>query len=221
MTSIASGFDSAPVMRWIVGIDEVGRGALAGPVTVAAVALAVDRHGRILAPSFRTLKDSKKLTAAQRERLAKGLRRHPRVRFSVARVYPRGIERMNISAAANRAARKAFERLRAGSRFPKGTVIYLDGGLFLGDKTTQKRNFRTAKTVIKGDERFPAVAAASIIAKVARDRFMAQLATKFPAYGFELHKGYGTAAHRRAIEAVGPCAMHRLTFLGNRSTINR
>ena len=78
-----------------------------------------------------------------------------------------------------------------------------------------------AKTVIKGDEKFPAVAAASIIAKVSRDRFMTRLARRYPAYGFEVHKGYGTAVHRRAIKKYGPCDAHRLTFLGKRPIIDR
>lgn len=209
-------------MKWVIGLDEVGRGALAGPVTIAAVALATDTRGQALHTPFRTLKDSKKLTPAARERWAQALRTHPHVRFAVARVYPRGIERLNISAAANRAALHALQSLlKNDEKLPAGIPIYLDGGLFLGNKIKQKRAFPTAQTIIKGDEKIPAVAAASIIAKVARDRFMARLARRHPAYGFEIHKGYGTAGHRRAIRIVGPCDAHRLTFLGKASTMNR
>ncbi len=206
-------------MKWIVGIDEVGRGALAGPVTVAAVAIAVDGRGRIIPREFRALRDSKQLSPATRERWAEALRRHPHVRFALARVYPRGIERMNISAAANRAARRAFDRLGKEKRLSGIAAIHLDGGLFLGDRSRQRRDIPRAMTVVRADERFPAVAAASIIAKVARDRFMTRLAVRFPAYGFDVHKGYGTAAHRRAIAGAGPCVMHRLTFLKNNATI--
>jgi ribonuclease HII len=207
-------------MKWVIGIDEVGRGALAGPVTVAAAAFATDGKGRALHAPFRSLKDSKKLSPSQRERWARELRRHPQVQFVVARIYPRKIERLNISGAANHAALQAFSRLSCDRRFSARTPIYLDGGLFLGSKAIQKGSYKKAKTVIKGDETVPAVAAASIIAKVSRDGFMARLDKKHPGYGFAIHKGYGTAAHRRAIAAAGPCAAHRLTFLKKSGTMN-
>ena len=202
---------------WVIGIDEVGRGALAGPVTVAAAILPAN--------SFHSLKDSKKLSAAQREFFAKELAGRTGVRSAVARVYPRGIERLNISAAANLAAARSLSRLLKDHKLPAGTSIYLDGGLYLGSKVRQqdavKNGHMRAKTVIKADEKFPAVAAASIIAKVSRDRFMTRLARRYPAYGFEVHKGYGTAVHRRAIKKFGPCDAHRLTFLGKRPIIDR
>ena len=104
-----------------------------------------------------------------------------------------------------------------------GTEIYLDGGLFLGSRAAQEGSVKSvrAKTVIKADENIPAVAAASIIAKVSRDAFMRRLAGRYPAYGFEIHKGYGTAAHLRAIKKNGPCDAHRLTFLTKRPKIGR
>jgi ribonuclease HII len=149
------------------------------------------------------------------------------VRFAVARVYPRGIERTNISAAANSAALKAFSRLLKKYKLPARTSVFLDGGLYLGNKAQQQKLSEArgavrinAKTVIKADEKFPAVAAASIIAKVSRDGYMRQLAKKYPQYGFDIHKGYGTAAHLRAIKRGGPCAAHRLTFLGKRPKMN-
>jgi ribonuclease HII len=210
-------------MRWVVGIDEVGRGALAGPVTVAAAMLAVDARGRVAHNPFRKLKDSKKLSVAEREFWARELAGNAGVRFAVARVYPRGIEKLNISGAANRAALRAFSRLAAVYGLPATTSVFLDGGLFLGNRARQEGQAKTvrAATVIKGDEKIPAVAAASIIAKVSRDAFMRRLAKKHPAYGFDVHKGYGTAAHRRAIRKNGPCDAHRLTFLGKPLTMNR
>lgn len=210
---------------WIVGIDEVGRGALAGPVTVAAAMLALDTHGRIAHAPFRSLKDSKKLSVAQREFLAKEFRNSAGVHFAVARVSPRGIERTNISAAANRAAQSAFSRLLKNYKFSSRTPVYLDGGLYLGSKVRQQTLVSAqviiAKTVIKADEKIPAVAAASIIAKVSRDAYMRRLARKYPRYGFDIHKGYGTAVHLRAIKKNGPCDVHRLTFLSNRPKINK
>jgi ribonuclease HII len=211
--------------EWIVGIDEVGRGALAGPVTVAVAMLALDDRGRIAYVPFRALKDSKKLTARQREFWAKELRRNANVRFAVARVYPRGIERTNISAAANRAAQSAFSRLFKKYKFPSRVSVFLDGGLYLGSKDRQQAlvaaKIIDAQTVIKADEKIPAVAAASIIAKVSRDAYMRRLIKRYPYYGFAIHKGYGTALHRRAIKKYGPCDVHRLTFLSNRPKINK
>lgn len=207
----------------MVGIDEVGRGALAGPVTVTAVMITTDVHGRVVHPPFRSLKDSKKLTTAQRAFWAKQLRGDSGVRFAIARVYPRGIERMNISTAANLAAARALSRLLKKYKPHANMPIYLDGGLFLISRSRQNDNAKriNAKTIIKADETIPVVAAASIIAKVSRDKFMAHLAKRYPAYGFEIHKGYGTAAHLRAIKKIGPCEAHRLTFLTKRPIIVR
>jgi ribonuclease HII len=117
---------------------------------------------------------------------------------------------MNISSAANLAALRACDTLikSHGPRI-KNVRIFLDGGLFLG-RGAQPAN---AKTVVKGDEKIPAVAAASVIAKVARDRFMVRLAKKYPAYGFDAHKGYGTKAHYGALRHDGPSPAHRLTFI--------
>jgi ribonuclease HII len=215
-------------MRWVIGIDEVGRGALAGPVAVAAAMLALDAHGHVAHTAFRSLKDSKKLSAAQREFWAKELRNNTNVHFAIARVYPRGIEHTNISAAANRAAQSAFSRLLKKYKFSPQTPIFLDGGLYLGSKARQQRfsvargaEKINAKTVIKADEKIPAVAAASIIAKVSRDGYMRRLAKKYPRYGFDLHKGYGTVVHLRAVKKYGPSIVHRLTFLGKRPKINK
>jgi ribonuclease HII len=210
-------------MKWIVGIDEVGRGALAGPVTVAAAMLAIDANGRVAHAPFRSLKDSKKLSPAQREDWARRFRANSGLRFAIARVYPRGIERLNISAAANLAASRAFSRLLKDHKLPARTEVYLDGGLFLGSKLRQQKAWTAIRvqTLVKADEKIPAVAAASIIAKVSRDRFMTRLAKQYPEYSFDIHKGYGTAVHLRALRKNGLCAPHRLTFLTKQPTINR
>src|SRR5579872_4833013 len=117
-------------MKWTVGIDEVGRGALAGPVFVAAAAIRYP--AKIANRSLGKLKDSKKLSPKRREAWFVYLKDHPAVRFSIARVYPREIERRNISRAANIAAERAFLRLRTAHALPTDTDIYLDGGLFVG-----------------------------------------------------------------------------------------
>ena len=215
---------------YVIGIDEVGRGALAGPVVVAA-ALVPARRGAWLGAravrGFGRLKDSKKLTPRQREawvsyfKNISGAGMARGVRFAAARIYPRGIERLNISGAANRAAARTLAAL--GKKYGIDTAktpIFLDGGLFLGSRELQARAFPRAKTVVKGDEKIPAIAAASIVAKVARDRFMVKLARRYPAYSFEVHKGYGTAAHRAALKKSGPCEAHRLTFLAGKPMMN-
>lgn len=193
----------------MVGIDEVGRGALAGPVVVAAVSMP---HGsRVMGHGLGKLRDSKKLSAKQRGAWFEYFENHLKIEYALARVYPRQIEKRNISRAANLAAQRAFGRLLArdhGSRV-KGQV-YLDGGLFLGNGEQPKN----ARTMVRGDEKIKAIVAASIIAKVSRDRGMVRLAKEYPQYGFEVHKGYGTRRHMREIKRHGPSEAHRLTFLG-------
>lgn len=206
---------------YVIGIDEVGRGALAGPVVVAAMLLPMRSAALIKKAKLGILKDSKKLTALQREAWVKYFKRHAGVDFVIARVYPRGIERMNISAAANRAAEKAFVRLTKKHGASAMNHVFLDGGLFLGSRTGQRDRYKRAKTVIKADETIAAVAAASIVAKVARDRFMVKLAARYPHYQFAVHKGYGTAVHRTALSKYGPCKAHRLTFLHKRPIIKQ
>ncbi len=195
--------------RFVIGIDEVGRGALAGPVTVAAVAL--PRDLRLKNYDLGRLRDSKRLSAKQREAWFAYFKNHPKIAYTLARVYPRAIERLNISQAANRAAFIAYEKLVHGSWFmDKRCKVFLDGGLFLGSREKQPSH---AKTVVKGDEKIKVVAVASIIAKVSRDRTMTRLSRQYLPYGFELHKGYGTKKHMAAIKKHGPSDMHRLTFL--------
>lgn len=200
----------------MIGIDEVGRGALAGPVVVAAVLVPARRAAWLTAEERRAgaLRDSKKLTPAARTRWNAHFLASAEIGVAVARVYPHGIDRINISQAANRAAARALARLAATYALDLGRVeVVLDGGLFVGGRAAQARRVPRARTVVKADETVPAVAAASIVAKVARDRYMTRLAHRWPAYGFEIHKGYGTAAHRAALAQTGPCAAHRLTFL--------
>lgn len=204
---------------WIIGIDEVGRGSLAGPVVVCA--LAIPRGLRLcpeLVEGLPKLRDSKKLSASQRERWAAWVKTQPDIRYMVARVYPRGIERMNISQAANLAATRACVRL-AISHKPLANSrvrVLLDGGLYLkwSNVNSQMSNVHT-RTVVRGDERYTAIKLASIVAKVARDKFMNKLHECYPRYGFATHKGYGTKRHIAAIKKFGPSEIHRATFVKN------
>lgn len=191
--------------RFIIGIDEVGRGPLAGPVVIGAVIMPVGlKLGR------KDLRDSKKLTEKARREWDQYVKAHPRLSYALARVAPATIDRKNISKAANLAAWRAFKKLSESFDLkPENCSVYLDGGLYLGDG----RRRLPAKTVVKGDEKVPAIALASIVAKVHRDNIMVQYAKKFPGYGFEVHKGYGTSMHRSALRRLGPSQAHRLTFL--------
>ena len=185
--------------RITIGIDEVGRGALAGPVVLAAVALT----GRISwrHPRLGRIRDSKKLTPKRREEWSRYLTGHPALAWRVARVSPAIIDRINITRAANLAAYRLVQRT-----IPNGNAfVWLDGGLALPPHIPHR-------ALIRGDERKPLIAAASIIAKVWRDRHMGRLAADLPAYGFDVHKGYGTYRHRRVLKRHGLSAIHRRTF---------
>ncbi|MCL2003298.1 MAG: ribonuclease HII [Oscillospiraceae bacterium] len=178
----------------IAGVDEAGRGPLAGDVYAAAVIL----PERIDLPG---LDDSKKLTAKKRESLFDAICKQAVV-FSVALATIEEIERLNILEAALLAMRRAVE----------GLSVQPD--LLLVDGNTARGFDIPAKAIIGGDALYPCISAASILAKVSRDRAMAELDARYPQYGFAKHKGYGTAAHIKAIREHGPCAAHRLSFLG-------
>lgn len=186
----------------IIGIDEAGRGPLAGPVVVAGVKVRSAKTAKRLLAGIR---DSKKLSAKKREEWFSVLASHPEIEFAVARVWPAVIDRINISRAANlgvlRVYRKLFNLLFVDGR----TRILLDGGLKLPVDIVHK-------AIIRGDEQIPVIAAASIIAKVTRDRIMMRLHKKLPQYRFDLHKGYGTRLHRKILRSAGRSAVHRVSF---------
>ena len=176
----------------LAGVDEAGRGPLAGPVVAAAVIL--DPRQPIAG-----LADSKKLTARRRERLydeicAKALC------CSIALASVAEIDRLNIL----QATLLAMQRAVAGLRLPPAKVL-VDGNRLptLGV---------LAEAIVDGDATVPAISAASILAKVQRDRWCAEVDVEWPQYGFAAHKGYGTAAHLAALQALGPCALHRRSF---------
>ncbi len=177
----------------IAGIDEAGRGPLAGPVMAGAVILPVDYKNSVL-------NDSKKLSGNVREGLYEDLISAPKVIFSSARVDSGEIDEINILQATWRAMAKAFEGLK-----PRPDVALIDG--------KPVKNFPARqKAVIKGDSLSLSIAAASIVAKVERDRIMLDYAKIYPEYGFERHKGYGTKAHLDALAQYGPCPIHRFSF---------
>jgi ribonuclease HII len=179
--------------RVVAGVDEAGRGPLAGPVSVAAV---------ILPEAFEhpVLNDSKKLTEAKRETLYHELTTDARVRWCCVLVEAVEIDRLNILGATHAGMRRAVLGLGGD----------VDGALIDGRPV---REFPVRQVaLVKGDSLSFSIAAASVIAKVTRDRLMVRLAERYPGYGFEIHKGYPTAKHLEALQRLGPCPEHRRSF---------
>ena len=179
--------------RVVAGIDEAGRGPLAGPVLAAAVVL----PERFDLPG---LTDSKKLSPTARERLFPLIRQQAAVGIGFAS--PAEIDRFNILQATLQAMRRAVARLH-----PAPDFLLIDGITPLPVTLPQQ-------TLKKGDSRSLSIAAASVIAKVVRDRLMVHYDRRYPAYGFAGHKGYGSAAHRKVIAELGPSPIHRASFRG-------
>lgn len=176
----------------IAGVDEVGRGSLAGPVVAAAVIV----DGRCLVPG---VDDSKCLTAQERERAATAIRSSC-VAFAVTAVQPDVIDRINILEASRQAMCESLSRLRPAPDCAVVDAVRLSGFAF------------PCVPVIRGDCFSYAVACASILAKVERDRMMVELDHTYPQYGFAAHKGYSVPEHQEALREYGPCPVHRLTF---------
>ncbi|MDP1706804.1 MAG: ribonuclease HII [bacterium] len=209
--------------KYIIGIDEVGRGALAGRVVVAAVLIPANLKIKNLNKLNLPFRDSKKLSPRQRELWLEQIKNNPAVKMAVAGVTAPTIDKINIAAAANRAAGRAFKKLIFEHQ-PQNCRVFLDGGLYIFNEEKIREKIKLisvraagwkSETVIRGDEKIPAVKLASIVAKVMRDRQMVRLHKKYPRYGFDIHKGYGTKKHFEAIRRHGPSEIHRLTFLKN------
>ena len=177
---------------FVAGVDEVGRGPLAGPVVAAAVILAPR-------PLPRGLTDSKALAAADRDRLDLTIRRRA-LAWSIAEADVGEIDSLNILQATLLAMRRAVAGLAL-----RPTAVWVDGNRSPGITGP-------LRCVVGGDGQVPAISAASVIAKVARDRQMADLDAQFPGYGLAAHKGYGTPFHREALQRLGPTPIHRTSF---------
>jgi ribonuclease HII len=183
--------------RVVAGVDEVGRGPWAGPVVAAAVILPPEPAA--LAPLLGHVDDSKRLTALQRENSFNVIQQVA-LAIGVGRVEAGAIDRIGIAAATKQAMRQALDLLA-----PHPDFVLLDF-LTLPDLLLPQRG------VPHGDAHSLSVAAASVVAKVTRDRWMVEQEAIYPGYGFARHKGYGTAEHRAALVRLGPCVLHRLSF---------
>ena len=184
-------------MKIIAGVDEVGRGSLVGPIYAAAVILKKSINKKIL-------KDSKKLTKSQREILAKYIKKNSI--WSVGKASVKEIEKINILQASLLAMKRAILKLNK-----KPSHILIDG-----NKLPDIKNYHI-NSVIRGDQKIPSISAASIIAKVTRDKMISNLSRKFKGYNWQKNFGYGTSQHLKAIKVLGITKHHRKNF----SPINR
>lgn len=180
-------------LRYVAGLDEVGRGPLAGPVVAAAVVLEPGSR------AIRGLRDSKLLSAAQRELLGAEIRRRA-VAWAIGAASVHEIDRLNIRAATALACRRALARLPLEAEY-----VLLDG-LPLPELGVPH------EAVVEGDARCHSIAAASVLAKLVRDRLMELLARRYPAFGWERNKGYATRLHLWALDRLGPTPHHRRSF---------
>ena len=180
--------------KFVAGLDEAGRGPLAGPVVAGAVAVKNFQFS-----IFKQVKDSKKLAPKQREEIYKYFKNYPDVKWGIGIVSEKVIDKINILEATKLAMKKAVKNLNAD-------YLILDGNFKIDSKIPQK-------PIIKGDEKVFSCALASIFAKVTRDKIMQKFHKKYPQYGFDKHKGYPTKAHFANLKKIGPCKIHRKSFL--------
>lgn len=184
----------------IAGVDEAGRGPLAGPVVAAAVMFPAEWIEQGLPRALHGLNDSKQLTAGERENFFSILTSRPEVRYAIAWIDHAVIDEINILQATFRAMNEALARLN-----PAPGHALIDGH--------QRSSARGEQTpIIEGDAKSYSIAAASVLAKVTRDRMMVDFDRQWPEYAFAEHKGYGTKNHLAALARHGPCAVHRMTF---------
>lgn len=196
----------------IAGLDEAGRGPLGGPVVAAAVVVKPRikrKHKKFNSLTIKQLsnlgiRDSKKLTPKKREKLYKILTKSTLIEWGIARVSEKVIDRINILEATKLAMKRAVEKLKAKNK-RKIDFLILDGNIKINSNIPQK-------AIIKADNKVFSCAAASILAKVSRDRLMQRYDKKYPKYGFSKHKGYATKLHFKTLERYGPCKIHRKSF---------
>ena len=201
------------VHPFLIGIDEAGRGPLAGPISVGVFSV----NDKSLLKRFKGVKDSKQLSEKQREEWFKRIKEESRVcrqsgnksmiGYAVSFSSPKVIDERGLTYATKSALSRCLKKLEKGGFANIDAKVLLDGSLYA------PKRYRYQETIIDGDAKEPIIALASICAKVLRDRKMKRLAKKFPGYGFEVHKGYGTKTHYRTIKRHGLSLIHRRSFL--------
>lgn len=198
------------MVKYIIGIDEVGRGPLAGPVTVCAVMMKKDTYNHLKKLKvFQDGKDSKKLSAIKREfylTKIEELQKNGKLKYSLSFKRNTTIDKIGIAASVRRAIKKCLDNLNVQ---PTQSQILLDGGL------KAPKIFPHQKTIIHGDEIELIISLSSIVAKVKRDRRMVKYHKRWPTYGFNENKGYGSSKHIKVIKKIGPCELHRLSYIKN------
>lgn len=182
----------------VMGIDEAGRGPLAGGVYAAAVYVPLARAQELLTGDWRAINDSKKLSPKKRDQLAQIIKSTPDCVWAIASASPAEIDELNILYATHLAMNRARDQVG------RGIKVLVDG--------LPVKSLNDSTNVIKGDAKSLLIAAASILAKTARDADCERLEREYPGYGFAKHKGYPTAAHYAALERLGPCPEHRRSF---------
>ena len=191
----------------VMGIDEAGRGPLAGPVFTAAVSVPLDAADALLAGSWAAINDSKKLSEKKRDALTEIIKSTPLCTWTVASASALEIDQLNILRATHLAMRRAALALAEKIAVePTPSFAILVDGLAVPTLPFPSQN------VVKGDAKSLFIAAASILAKTSRDAYCREMETKYPGYGFAIHKGYPTAAHMEALNRLGPCPEHRQSF---------
>jgi ribonuclease HII len=201
----------------IIGVDEAGRGPLAGPVTVGVFCAEARFRNKLIKILGGRVRDSKQLSPEKRETIFKilsELKMNGQADFSVAHSSPKMIDKIGISKCIKSGIKKCLVKITHPwplSYIKRGEMptVRLDGGL------KAPVEYKKQKTIIKGDATDPFIACASIVAKVSRDKLMRRLAKKFPNYKFDIHKGYGTLAHRNLISKFGLSEIHRKSFCFN------
>ena len=218
MNTITLDFERAfPTGTTVMGIDEAGRGPLAGPVFTAAVSVPLDAAADLLSGPWSAINDSKKLSEKRRDALAEIIKSTPSCAWTVASASALEIDQLNILRATHLAMRRAAlalaEKLTPHepptTNYQSPTTNYyriLVDGLAVPTLPFPSQN------VVKGDAKSLFIAAASILAKTSRDAYCREMETKYPGYGFAVHKGYPTAAHIEALNRLGPCPEHRQSF---------
>ena len=207
--------------KYVIGIDEAGRGPLAGPVVAVAIMFQLKTQNSKLKTTTQNsklnkmfkelkIKDSKQLSLKRREEIFKLLKKHPQILWGRGMVSAKVIDRINIWEATKLAAKRAIFNLekKIGKKLPKKkTLLIIDGNLKINSEFCEK-------PIIKADQKIPECILASIFAKVIRDRLMERYDKIYPKYNFKKHKGYPTKEHKKLIKKYGVCKIHRRSFRG-------